>query len=212
MAHLGAFVEGVDYSDEAIKFSKTSIKTQSKNVRDRIKLKQVDVKNLDLPQNYYDWILAIELFEHLRPWEIDLVLPKIKNALKNSGYLLIHTSPNRLAFYGFCLYRLWHYLIYGRSTKIKIRDNYYDKIIHINEQTPFLLKKTLKKHNFCYRVWLETSYGFVISGPDGKSSWIKKIIIKIIKFWPFKLFFFNNIYAIAWSKNAKRSEVRRSAE
>lgn len=202
-ARMGADVEGIDYAGAAIKMAKKSAATQSKEVQSRIKIRKIDVKKLNPPENYYDRIFLVDLIEHLRPWEVDFLLPKIKRALKKSGSIVIHTYPNRLAFYGFCLYRIYYYIAYGKPNKDKFRDDCYDPIVHINEQTTFSLKKILKKHGFEYRVWLERGWFFTILELGSKKSWMKKITVKIIKNWPFRPFFFSNILAVAWRKNAK---------
>ena len=200
LARLGARVWGVDYSKTAIEFAKKSILTQPKKIRSRINLKQKDIKNIDLQQNHYDRILMIDLIEHLRPWEIDLLLPKIKKALKKSGCLILHTFPNRLAFYGFSLYKLWHYLIYRKPPKEKIKDDIYDPVMHVNEQTPFTLKKSLKKHRFHYQVWSEGGWFFDMLQQGAKKSWLNHFLMSILRLWPFRLFFFTDIYAVAWKK------------
>ncbi len=202
-ARLGAIVEGVDFAEAAIKLSQESILNQHKKIRDRISLKQTDFKNLNLPKNCYDRIFLMQVIEHLRSWEIDFLLPKIKKSLKDSGFLIIYTYPNRLAFYGFSLYKLWHYLIYRKPPKEKIKDDYYDPIMHINEQTPFLLKRILKKHRFGYQVWSEGGWFVEMLEQGAKSSRTKKIIIALLRLWPFRPFFLIDIYALAWRKKCK---------
>lgn len=202
IARLGAFVEGVDYSKAAIEFAKKSKMTQPKKVREKIGLKQEDVKNLNLPKNYYDRILAIDLIEHLRPWEVDLLFSKIRPALKDFGQLVIHTFPNRwVVNYGFYLYKIWHYLARRKPPVEKNRDSRYDPVMHINEQTSHSLKKYLRKHRFLFRIWLEEgNFYLMLKSFGAQKSWLKKIIVKTLGLWPLKLLFFNEIYVIAWKK------------
>jgi 2-polyprenyl-3-methyl-5-hydroxy-6-metoxy-1,4-benzoquinol methylase len=204
LARLGTIVEGVDYAEAAIKLSQKVVMNQPKKIRERISLKQADLKKISSSKNCYDRIFLMEVIEHLRPWEIDLLLPKIKKALKSSGFLVIYTYPNRLAHYGFFVYKLCHYLRYRRPPKEKIKNDYYDPIIHINEQTIIALRKTLKKNQFNYRVLLEKGWFFEMLEQGAKKSWIRKRLINILRLWPFRLFFFIDIYALAWKDHKIR--------
>lgn len=206
LARFGAQVEGIDYSKIAIELAKKSILTQPKKIRDKIDLKQKDIKNLDLPKNYYDRILAIDLIEHLRPWEVNLLLSKIRPALKDSGQLVIHTFPNRwVANYGFYLYKIWHHLARRKPPVENNRGSKYDSVVHVNEQTPHSLKKYLRKHRFLFRIWLEEgNFYLMLKSFNAKKSRLKKIIIEALGLWPLKLLFFNEIYAIAWKNKKKK--------
>jgi hypothetical protein len=70
--------------------------------------------------------------------------------------------------------------------------------MHINEQTTFSIKKILKKHGFRYHVWIEGGWEI-----GEKSTRLQKMLIEITKLWPFKPFWFNDIYALAWKKMIK---------
>jgi len=200
-ARLGAEVWGVDYSKAAIQLAKKSICFLPNKMRARVKLSHQDFKKLKLPVDYYDRIIAVALIEHIRPWEVDILFDKAKKALKKNGKLIIHTAPNRyVPDYGVPLYRFWHLIARGKPA-VEVARHPYDLIMHINEQTPSSLKKSLKNHGYSNRIWLEKGGIYTMLESFGaKKSVLKKMIVKILALWPFKLIFFDNIYAVAEKK------------
>jgi 2-polyprenyl-3-methyl-5-hydroxy-6-metoxy-1,4-benzoquinol methylase len=201
VARLGAEVWGVDYSKAAIQLAKKSVLFLPNKLRKKVKISHQDLKKLNLPANYYDRILIVALIEHVRPWEVDLLLKKIKPSLKKNGKVIIHTAPNRyVPDYGIPLYRFWHLLARGKPAAEAARHP-YDLIMHINEQTQSSLKKSLESHGYLSRVWLEKG-GFyeMLESFGAKKSVLKRIVVKILALWPLKHLFFNHIYSIAWKE------------
>ncbi len=203
VAKLGAEATGIDFSKASICLAKKSLLMLSKKLRPKIKLMRGDVKELGQPNNYYDRIFLIDLIEHLRPWEVDILLNDIRKYLKTDGQIIIHTWPNRLVVdYGYPINNLWQLL--RNKPKIKHKREKYDLIMHINEQTQTSLKGSLKKHKYLSHVWLEKDGFYEDLEYIGETmGGIRRLIVKILARWPFKSIFFSNIYAIAWKNEEK---------
>jgi ubiquinone/menaquinone biosynthesis C-methylase UbiE len=199
MAHqlskYGTEVYAIDYSINAI-----IIATERFGSEDRLHFIQMDAKNLEFQDKYFDKIFMIDIVEHLNPEELKMVLSEAKRVLKDNGALVIHTAPN--------LYLTW----WVRLVSKIIKKEWKSTIYHINEMTPFQIKKILHEENFYLNIFITRSNNFYSNQVEGQNSFIK-IISKFLDFLlenPISNFLFEHsfiryiigtdIYAIAHKK------------
>ncbi|RWU17785.1 methyltransferase [Pseudomonas alkylphenolica] len=141
----GAAVTAIDYSADAcalIRQTLADMDGPAANVR-------VVCGSVLEPQAYegdYDLAVAADIVEHLSPEENDAMYALVSAKLeKNKGQLVVHTAPNA-----------WNYeYLHPQEQKKavaagfwlpRVRRTWYERLMHINEQNPRVLKRQLEKH------------------------------------------------------------------
>lgn len=188
-AQIGAQVWGLDYAPAALKISST----QPIDATLKLVFIQANADALPFPDNCFDTIFMLDIVEHLLPVKLDSVLQQVYHSLKPNGRLIIHTMPN-LRYYrlGYPMYRLVQRLRGQQLPKDPAaRWNY--SALHVNEQTPHQLRKTLHKIGFHTKVWLENLQSF----QSEKNPFIRTVMLILTKLYPFKWIFCNDILAVA---------------
>jgi len=194
------FAVGIDYSSTAIAIAQ---KTLSEEIFDsRCLLLEANATCLPFATGTFDYVTASDVIEHLYPRQLSECLQECKRVLRVSGKLLIHTFPNRLCWnYGYPIVRTIVNL-YRSDEGQKLPKNprtEYDPILHVNEQTPWLLRRALKKAGFSsVKVWVEFSHitpymHFLVRGGSRK----RTLFFRLISLPVFRPFFYNDIYAVA---------------
>ncbi|ADW16719.1 Methyltransferase type 11 [Desulfobulbus propionicus DSM 2032] len=142
-AQQGAKVTSIDYSTDAVQLIKKTLDTEG---RTNVNIVCGSVLDLNVYDENYDLAVASDIVEHLSPIEDDLLYKIISKKLKkNLGSLVVHSAPN-----------LWWYR-YGHPEEQKaakkigcwlprIRRTWYERLMHINEQNPRVLKRQLSRH------------------------------------------------------------------
>ncbi|NNJ91330.1 MAG: hypothetical protein HKP55_06630, partial [Gammaproteobacteria bacterium] len=131
------------YSDDAVNLINQTL--EGVNYKDRVSVHRDSVLNEDIYSQNFDLAIACDLIEHLSSEELDQLYQLVSSHLtEEKGVFLIHTAPN-----------LWNYLYeHPRQQRLakqagfwqpRIRRSWFEKIMHINEQNPRILKKQLKK-------------------------------------------------------------------
>jgi cyclopropane fatty-acyl-phospholipid synthase-like methyltransferase len=97
--------------------------------------------DLDL-RGCYCTVVAGDLVEHMTPAELDRLYAKVAKHLEPTGLFIVHTFPNK-----------WFYQYdYPRRRRLAARlgaylppqpRTRYEKLMHINEQSPRFLKQQL---------------------------------------------------------------------
>lgn len=160
---------GIDYSKAAIKLAKKAQKRFPKTVQEKTEFHQMNVKSLKFPDNSFDLIICIDVFEHLYKEELEVAMEEIKRVLKPNGLLFVHTGTNKILndiIYPFYTYPMNLFLTWIDKT---IRHVTYEplpknprtdeeEIQHINEPTFFYLRSLFKKHNFKGTIDCEVGY------------------------------------------------------
>jgi 2-polyprenyl-3-methyl-5-hydroxy-6-metoxy-1,4-benzoquinol methylase len=137
----GANVTGLDYSQSAVAIATT---TFADCIGDRLNFVHADALEYQ-PANKFDAILAADVVEHLSLEILDAAFARFAGWLAPGGKLIIHTWPNRIAYeYNYRLRRdkaraVGAYLPRNPRT-------YYEDLMHINEQTPAKLRRSLRRH------------------------------------------------------------------
>lgn len=86
MEKLGAKVYGIDYSKDAISMAKKmGLKAQFKTGK---------ISDLPYPDNFFDGVISLDVFEHVYPVELSAALTEIKRVTKDGGRIVVATAPN----------------------------------------------------------------------------------------------------------------------
>lgn len=152
-AQMGATVTGIDYSQSAIDIATDVLKEEIQ--QKKVTLKQADITTCDLGTNI-DKIIAADLVEHLMPNELDRMYQRFSACLSDDGEFIVHTFPN-----------LWFYK-YGYARKRrKVRKaggfispeprTHFERLMHINEQSPRVLHNQLEKHFKYVLIWFASA-------------------------------------------------------
>jgi len=202
----GAEVIGVDYSMSAQNLAQRILNNLPKSCQENAELIHAYMRDMPFPDDYFDRIFMLDIVEHLSPSELDLVFDEVGRVLKKGGKCLIHTMPNRLFWdVGYRYYMKWAdaFIKLLLKRKIIIRHegrNHYSLKVHINEQTLWSLRKTLKQYGLKGNVWLEDD--FFHAKNYKRCSWSELIYEAIMRLWPFsnlwplKYIFHHTIYAV----------------
>jgi len=153
-AKRGCEVTAVDYSAAAIALAQKCFAGEEE-LKSRVEFCQSDVSTLQL-QGQYDLAMASDVIEHLSPEELELLYKRVSEHLKPAGLFVVHTFPN-----------LWYYK-YGHSRRRKIAASVgaylpaeprsrYEMLMHINEQSPRVLKRQLSRNFRHVLVWFGDS-------------------------------------------------------
>lgn len=161
----GCFVTAVDYSAAAVELALKTKEALPNGLKDRMIVKQEDFKNFDTEEKY-DVIFMVDLLEHLYDWELEILFEKVRQILKpDTGRVIIHTAPNKIWINAiFPLKRIldWPSTLRKKGGFFYTRDKYsYDPGMHVNEQTPWRVRKLLK--GFKAKVWCDDGSSNVIS-------------------------------------------------
>lgn len=194
-------VVGIDYSKAAIKIAKKTRSRLSVEIKNRVDFKNVDIKNIKYKQKTFDIIFFIEVYEHLYPKELKKVFFILSGILKDGGYLVIHTAPNRL-FNDFA-YRWWCYPV----SKILVsiwntlkKDNYgtlppWEDLrpeshlqMHVSEPDYFSLRNMIRKSGFKGAI---KSSNVTVNKPE--ISWKDKLFNLVVYLYPLSKYFPLNI-------------------
>ncbi len=146
LAGLGHDVTGIDYSDAAIEIARAAAPDINFQLGD---VNQVDLSGL------YDVMIASDLIEHLTPAELDHLYSRLASHLSPQGLFVLHTFPN--AWY----YRYEHPRRRREARRIEAYlplepRSRYEQLMHINEQSPRVLKSQLRSHFAHVVLWFST--------------------------------------------------------
>ncbi len=168
-AQRGAAATGIDFSPSAIAIARETSSRLPEDLRARTTLLCGSGSAMPFEPGSFDTVFMLDVVEHLSQDEFDAVLAEVMRVLVGNGKLIVHTTPNRWArTYGF----------WARSTAVRMaggpapvhplvaqlrqleEDPEYDArtcFLHVNEQSPLSLKRSLRCAGFRSRVWLERS-------------------------------------------------------
>jgi SAM-dependent methyltransferase len=150
LAKRGFAVTAVDYSADAIALAEKCFDGEEE-LRSRVEFIQGDVSKMQF-QRQYDLVTASDVVEHLSPEELELLYKGVSAHLKPAGLFVVHTFPN-----------LWYYKFgYPRRRRIAASvgaylpaqpRSRYEMLMHINEQSPRVLKRQLTRNFQHVLVW-----------------------------------------------------------
>lgn len=197
-------VIGIDYSKDAIILANKARKGFPEEVLEKVSFRVMNAKKLEFPDNYFDIIINIDVFEHLYHKELTKSLYEMSRVLKKDGILFVHTCTNKIL----CdvTYK-WYVLPMNKlltridqmikGTKYNPLPNdprtEYEKEQHINEPTYYYLKKLFDNHN--YRGEMIMDIGCL---KEGKSLRTKLYNFAVALYPVSKLFPLNTLFAWAF--------------
>ena len=193
-AKKGAWVWGIDYSTAAMDLTRKTISSiSSKSVRNRIAVLRGNALYLPFEKESFDVVFMNDIVEHLSPKELDAVFAEVRSVLKSNGVLIVHTMPN--LWYYRVGYRVFRGFQWSRGIRLPRdpRDRWNYKQVHINEQTPLRLKKSLNQAGFTGKVWLRSTQTYDNEG----NTFIRSLLKFSTRAFPFRWFFCNDIFAVA---------------
>ena len=136
-------VTAIDYSKDAIALAKKCFEGEP-HLYSQVEFFCADVCTIDLSDKKYDLAVASDLIEHLSFTEVSTLYEKVAAHLQPDGLFIVHTFPN-----------LWHYQYeYARRRRVAAAvgaylpaepRTRYELLMHINEQSPRVLKKQLSE-------------------------------------------------------------------
>ena len=150
-AAKGATGTAIDYSPDAIKLSEQCFDGEPE-LRKRVELICGDAITAAWPEKP-ELATAGDLVEHLTPSELERLYERLSKNMAPDGLFIVHTFPN-----------LWFYKYgYPKRRKAAMASgkyitpeprSLYEQLMHINEQSPRVLRDQLKRHFAHVIVWL----------------------------------------------------------
>jgi 2-polyprenyl-3-methyl-5-hydroxy-6-metoxy-1,4-benzoquinol methylase len=137
-------VSAIDYSSNAIQLAQQCFVGEPELAK-RVDFYCDSVCDIELPESHqqYDLAIASDLIEHLAVPEVDQLYAKVNQWLKPDGLFIIHTFPN-LWYYRYGYQRRRHAATQlGAWLPVEPRSR-YEQLMHINEQSPRVLKRQLQ--------------------------------------------------------------------
>lgn len=195
---LGIEAYGVDYAEAATRMTRRIIEQETADgersaVRAGVAL--ADAKKLPFPSAYFDRVLMYDVVEHLFPWELHKALLEVHRVLKPDGMFIMHTAPNRwYDQYAYPWVRRFRILMgqgaaYPKDPRAITPVNQH---VHVNEQSPLSMYRTLRTAGFKGRVWLA-------SPPQNRQESAVLAALRRVAFDapPFRWFFERELFAVA---------------
>jgi len=143
LAAMGHEVTAIDYSADAIAIAQEAASRHGVGT-ERLNLLCADVTTYPF-SGRYDVAVASDLIEHMNPAELEDLYAGIAAHLTPDGFFAVHTFPNRW-FYQYEYPRrvraaeaLGAYLPQNPRSR-------YEQWMHINEQSPRVLRRQLRRH------------------------------------------------------------------
>ncbi|KAM3103177.1 methyltransferase domain-containing protein [Phormidesmis sp. 146-12] len=158
-ARRGFKVSAIDKSEAAIAQTKKWFEDDPA-LQEKVQQKKVhfhcdNICTVELPERTYDLAIAANVIEQLSVEDVNTLYRRVSQQLKSDGLLIIHTSPN-----------LWYYQYdYARRRRLAASIGAYlpaqprtsnEVLMHINEQSPRVLKRQLSQHFEHVLIWFAT--------------------------------------------------------
>lgn len=146
----GAVVTVVDYSPSGIRLARRTVRRVAAARGDQALPALADATRLPVADASAERVLLLDVVEHLQPWQLRLALMEIRRILQPGGYVVIHTLPNRWAL-------TWAYPFLRVAAPGLPADprSAYERVVHVNEQDPRSLARSLAAAGLAARVWVE---------------------------------------------------------
>lgn len=149
-ALAGCEVTAVDYSPAAIAILQESLQAHPEAAA-RVECHCADASTY-IPQGHYDVVLAGDLIEHLSAQELEGLYARVAAALAPGGRFVVHTFPNRWYYDYAHRWRRAAARALGAHVPANPRSR-FELLMHINEQSPRTLRKSLQRHFAHVSLW-----------------------------------------------------------
>ena len=212
-AAAGCRVTAVDWSRDALALTGRAARA----VRAEVVSAAADATALPLADGCADRVLLLDVIEHLCPEDVAATLAEARRILDPGGYVVIHTLPNR-----------WSLAVGYRVLRLLARDlpgdprSGYERLVHVNEQDPWRLKRSLTAAGLASRVWVEEWSTCHAAGAGGsrfpdraraegypvlRRRWVRTVAGLTMR-GPARWLVANDIFAVAWLSGGRPSLTR----
>jgi len=188
----GAEVWGIDYAYAALRLAQQALEFGDDPAVNEHSLIAANARELPFLNRAFDLVLMLDIVEHLHPWEFVVVCDEVVRVLKPDGRFIIHTAPNLWYYrFGYPVFRFIERLRGVRLPKNPRQRFAYHELVHVNEQSPLSLKRTLRQHGFQAKVHL---MGQSVETNTHLMAWLARCVqqMPVLK-WIFR----NHIVAVA---------------
>lgn len=196
-AQRGSYAWGIDYAFPALELANEAIQeTTNRELNKFLSIQQANALNLPFENGSIDIVFMLDVVEHLVPDELNQAFSEIKRILKPGGKLIIHTMPNLWYYhFGYPVYRFLQRLR-GEFLPADPRRRWTYSHVHVNEQTPRSLKKSLTASGFQTRVWLQSTVSYEYE----KNRFVRRGMELLTTVPPMRMIFCNDIFAVGLKK------------
>ncbi len=186
-ARAGAVAWGIDYAAAAVTLAR-----QATVSAHQVRVLQASSVCIPFAGDTVDRVFLLDVVEHLLPAELHRTLAEVRRVLKPGGRLIVHTMPNLWYYaYGYPLYRGVQRLR-GKRLPRDPRARWAYHHVHVNEQTPTRLQRTMEQAGLHTKVWLQsTQHYHYESNPFVR--WGMEFLSRV---YPFRWIFCNDIFAV----------------
>lgn len=150
LAKEGASVTAIDYSLDAIEIARDTFSGEGL----AIDFIHSDFFELEFAAEF-DVVIASDVVEHLEAPLFDRLVAQVAEILKKDGKFIVHTAPNKLNLEYVNKQRRMIASPIGCYLPPNPRTVYED-LMHLNEQTPAKLNRTLRRHFAHTLTWTTT--------------------------------------------------------
>ncbi len=168
-AMRGADAWGIDYAQAAVDIAERALATVDGELRERTHVRQMDVKELEFDDGYFDVVFMMDVVEHLYPPELARAFDELRRVIRPGGLLVMHTSPNKLfeatVYPNYSRRINQAALALGRllrfhdglinptmlPTDREFPHDTFEREMHVNEQSAPKLRAEVERHGFHVR-------------------------------------------------------------
>ncbi len=204
-------VVGIDYSQDSIAICLEARRHQAVTVQRKTRFFKADATQLPFPNDSFDYVFCTEVWEHLYPEEVALLLAEIYRILSPNGILVIHTAPTWI--FNDYTYRWWCYpvsslvlfffeLVTGKKYPNILHPSElrgaYEQSMHVNESSHWAVYTSLRQAGFSARIW---STNQTVNKPA--LSWKDRLFNALVYLSPISSYFpwfcvwGNDVFAVA---------------
>jgi ubiquinone/menaquinone biosynthesis C-methylase UbiE len=184
----------------AVDYAVAAVQLTAERLARRAPVVHADAARLPFRDAVFDRVLLGDVVEHLVWPSAVAALAESRRVIREPGFLLAHTAPNRWFADGVLRFLRPLLPLLGWRAAIE-RLSRYDELrvdMHPNELSPLGLRRLVREAGLSGRVWIDRD---VLRG--GESEWARDIqgspfwrgIASLAGNWPFRLVFGNDLYA-----------------
>ncbi len=168
-AMRGADAWGIDYAQAAVDIAERALASAEPALREHVRVRQMDVKELQFDDGFFDVVFMMDVVEHLYAHELSRAFEELRRTMRPGGRLVVHTSPNKV--FEQAVYRRYsrrvNQLALRLSRALGIHDglfnetmlptgpefphDMFERQMHINEQSAPRLRAELGRYGFRVR-------------------------------------------------------------
>ena len=152
----GARVMAVDFSLDALRMTRRTSRSvadgHGESGRRALNVAPVaaEAASMPLTSGCADRVLILDVVEHLQPLQLASLLREVRRILAPGGLVVIHTLPNAWALA--LAYPALRWLAPFLPAEPRSE---YERVVHVNEQSPRTMRRALEDAGLQSQVWVE---------------------------------------------------------